>query len=75
LLPLDVANYKPAGKSPLEDHPTFKYYTPTKVPYFLYDQGSVAVQADKPTETRIRAMGIIYNPSIEKYLCIRYNDT
>jgi leucyl-tRNA synthetase len=23
---LDVANYKPAGKSPLEDHPTFKYY-------------------------------------------------
>ncbi len=26
VLPLDVANYKPAGKSPLEDHPTFKYY-------------------------------------------------
>ena len=26
LLPLDLPNYKPAGKSPLEDHPTFKYY-------------------------------------------------
>ena len=27
VLPLDVANYKPAGKSPLADHPTFPYYT------------------------------------------------
>lgn len=26
MLPLDLPNYKPAGKSPLEDHPTFKYY-------------------------------------------------
>lgn len=26
ILPLDLQNYKPAGKSPLEDHPTFKYY-------------------------------------------------
>ncbi len=26
ILPLDLPNYKPAGKSPLEDHPTFKYY-------------------------------------------------
>lgn len=26
VLPLDLPNYKPAGKSPLEDHPTFKYY-------------------------------------------------
>jgi leucyl-tRNA synthetase len=26
ILPLDLENYKPAGKSPLEDHPTFKYY-------------------------------------------------
>jgi leucyl-tRNA synthetase len=25
-LPLDVANYKPKGKSPLEDHPTFPVY-------------------------------------------------
>lgn len=26
ILPLDLPNYKPAGKSPLEDHPSFKYY-------------------------------------------------
>lgn len=26
LLPLDVTDFKPKGKSPLEDHPTFKYY-------------------------------------------------
>ena len=26
ILPLDIANYKPAGKSPLEDHPTFRNY-------------------------------------------------
>lgn len=26
LLPLDLANYKPTGKSPLEDHPTFPMY-------------------------------------------------
>jgi leucyl-tRNA synthetase/8-oxo-dGTP pyrophosphatase MutT (NUDIX family) len=28
LLPLDLENYKPTGKSPLEDHPTFPTYTP-----------------------------------------------
>lgn len=27
LLPLDVKDYKPAGKSPLADHPTFPHYT------------------------------------------------
>lgn len=27
VLPLDVQNYKPVGKSPLEEHPTFKYYS------------------------------------------------
>ncbi len=26
ILPLDVTDFKPKGKSPLEDHPTFKYY-------------------------------------------------
>lgn len=26
VLPLDVTDFKPKGKSPLEDHPTFKYY-------------------------------------------------
>lgn len=26
-LPLDIENYKPKGKSPLEDHPTFPTYT------------------------------------------------
>lgn len=26
ILPLDVNDFKPKGKSPLEDHPTFKYY-------------------------------------------------
>lgn len=26
VLPLDLGNYKPAGKSPLADHPTFPYY-------------------------------------------------
>lgn len=26
LLPLDLENYKPTGKSPLEDHPTFPHY-------------------------------------------------
>ncbi len=28
ILPLDLENYKPTGKSPLEDHPTFPIYTP-----------------------------------------------
>lgn len=28
ILPLDITDFKPKGKSPLEDHPTFKYYTP-----------------------------------------------
>gem|GEM_PF-3059162 len=28
LLPLDLENYKPTGKSPLEDHPTFPVYVP-----------------------------------------------
>lgn len=27
VLPLDLGNYKPAGKSPLADHPTFPHYT------------------------------------------------
>lgn len=27
ILPLDLGNYKPAGKSPLADHPTFPNYT------------------------------------------------
>lgn len=26
ILPLDVKDFKPKGKSPLEDHPTFKHY-------------------------------------------------
>lgn len=26
ILPLDLGNYKPAGKSPLADHPNFPYY-------------------------------------------------
>jgi len=26
VLPLDIKNYKPKGKSPLEDHPTFPQY-------------------------------------------------
>jgi leucyl-tRNA synthetase len=26
ILPLDLENYKPTGKSPLEDHPTFPFY-------------------------------------------------
>ena len=26
MLPLDLENYKPTGKSPLEDHPTFPAY-------------------------------------------------
>lgn len=26
VLPLDLGNYKPAGKSPLADHPAFPYY-------------------------------------------------
>lgn len=26
ILPLDVQNYKPKGKSPLEEHPTFPMY-------------------------------------------------
>jgi hypothetical protein len=35
ILPLDLENYKPTGKSPLEDHPTFPVYSPknTKVPF------------------------------------------
>jgi leucyl-tRNA synthetase len=28
VLPLDLEVYKPKGKSPLEDHPTFPQYTP-----------------------------------------------
>jgi hypothetical protein len=28
VLPLDLGNYKPAGKSPLEDHHDFRYYQP-----------------------------------------------
>lgn len=27
ILPLDLGNYKPQGKSPLADHATFPYYT------------------------------------------------
>jgi len=27
VLPLDLGDYKPAGKSPLADHPTFPHYT------------------------------------------------
>jgi leucyl-tRNA synthetase len=30
LLPLDIKNYKPKGKSPLADHPTFPLYTDAK---------------------------------------------
>jgi len=42
ILPLDLPNYKPAGKSPLEDHPTFKYYKPvsTQVPFIEYKEGN-----------------------------------
>ncbi len=38
VLPLDVKDYKPAGKSPLADHPTFPHYKPEnyKVPFFEY---------------------------------------
>ena len=33
LLPTDLEDYKPAGKSPLEDHPTFKHYEKDWVTY------------------------------------------
>jgi leucyl-tRNA synthetase len=33
MLPLDIKNYKPKGKSPLEDHPTFPVYEKDGVKY------------------------------------------
>ncbi len=35
ILPLDLGNYKPAGKSPLADHPTFPYYHATDGKVYL----------------------------------------
>jgi hypothetical protein len=73
-LPRDIENYKPKGKSPLEDHATFPYYTPNtyKVPYFKYSNGVVAVREDKETQARNRVLAIIQNTETKKYLCIRY---
>jgi len=74
ILPLDVQNYKPKGKSPLEEHETFKYYTPTnyKVPYFEYNDGVWRYKKEINEIFRIEVVhGIIKHPSEEKYLALR----
>jgi len=76
ILPLDLTDIKPKGKSPLEEHPTFKHYHgPKKVPYFAYRDGVYGIRSDMPTKARLRVCVIVYNPVIDKYLCLHYNDT
>jgi len=72
ILPLDVTDFKPKGKSPLEDHPTFKYYTPQnyKVPYFEYTDDTWKVQPDKETKLRPTVNAIIQDINTKKYLIL-----
>jgi ADP-ribose pyrophosphatase YjhB (NUDIX family) len=40
ILPLDVANYKPKGKSPLADHATFPIYRPSKTVLLIHGRSN-----------------------------------
>lgn len=71
VLPLDLPNYKPAGKSPLEDHPSFKYYTPTntQVPYFL-SSWDLWPREGEPKKFKRTNLCIVKNTKTNKYLMI-----
>ncbi len=71
VLPLDVADYKPVGKSPLADHATFPYYTAQtpvqQVPFF-----EITPRHDNAVvEPRVAVAAIIKHWSDEKYLFIK----
>lgn len=46
VLPLDVADYKPVGKSPLADHATFPYYTKQTKALLLHGYGNTNHDTD-----------------------------
>lgn len=73
-MPLDVANYKPAGKSPLADHPTFPHYTPTnkKVPYFKYADPVWGVKEGVETKKRTVVQAIIKDKNSDTYLMLKW---
>lgn len=75
VLPLDLENYKPTGKSPLEDHPTFPVYMPanTKVPLFV-GEGKNALVENKKVVTRKQVSVLLYNPHDQRYCFIKRNN-
>lgn len=74
VLPLDLPNYKPAGKSPLEDHPTFKYYKPSnnKVPFFQYTNWEWKFREWENTIVRKTIIAIVKNKSSDEFLMIKW---
>ncbi len=75
ILPLDLENYKPTGKSPLEDHPTFPVYTPQncEVPLFIWE-GKNALIDNKKIIPRKQVSVLLYNPQNQKYCFIKRNN-
>lgn len=73
ILPLDLPNYKPAGKSPLEDHPTFKYYKPEnkKIPYYKYETWDRKFREWKSVTHRKTIIAMIKNPETEEFLMLK----
>jgi leucyl-tRNA synthetase/8-oxo-dGTP pyrophosphatase MutT (NUDIX family) len=76
ILPLDLGNYKPQGKSPLADHATFPYYVPgasqEKLPYFDYHDEIRGIREWVETKIRSIAQAVIVDPTTGKYLALKW---
>ncbi|MEI7477646.1 MAG: hypothetical protein WCJ81_03895 [bacterium] len=76
VLPLDLGDYKPMGKSPLEDHATFRFYTKPaqieKVPYFEYHDEMRGIREDAPWKERHIVQAIIKDPKNDKILALKW---
>lgn len=73
VLPLDVENYKPQGKSPLADHATFPYYTPqnSSVPLFEMTDEMWKFKQGEPVKTRKNIQALIKDRKSNKFLMLQ----
>ena len=86
ILPLDLEDYKPTGKSPLEDHPSFPMYMPSEANsrerIYRQDNGRVRYMFAKEsrfypnqsfdTKKTKSVSVVIKHPSEDKILMIKH---
>ncbi len=74
ILPLDLPNYKPAGKSPLEDHPSFKYYTPSnkQVPLLEYKEWNKKFKEWESVKQRNVIQCFVKDKSSDQYCFLQW---